>query len=305
LKRKDFINALEYYPFRALLALLRVVPLSCSKAFLIFLFRVVGYHIGIRKEVAKIQLRHVYPEWSEARINQVLKGLYRQMALNIIEEFLLSDAALNAKSEIVGMEHLQKALAMDRGAILATAHFGNWEAARILPLRGVPLSVITKKQRNTLFDNFTNRIRERSGLHVIDMRKGLRDIMQDLSQKRMIAILADQNAGSRGLMLDFLGFPASNWKGVAKLSLRYKIPIVPGFVVRSPQDKLIFEFSEIIYHPELDDKEEHYALVLSEIIAVTERYIHKYPDHWFWVHKRWKHGYDMFSPRREQNARTN
>lgn len=259
-----------------------------------FLFDIVGYRMGIRKEVAKTQLKHVYPDWSEAKIDVVLKGLYRQMALNIVEEYLLSDEELNAKCEIIGMEHVQKAMALDSGAILATAHFGNWEAARILPLRGIPLSVITKKQRNTLFDNFTNSIRERSGLRVIDMRKGLRDIIKDLSQKRVIAILADQNAGGRGLMLDFLGFPASNWKGVAKLSLRYKIPILPGFVVRSPKDKLVFEFSDIIYHPELEDEEEHYALVLSEIIAVTERYIHKYPDHWFWVHKRWKHGYDMF-----------
>lgn len=276
------------------MVLLRSLPLAFSRAFILFLFDFVGYRIGIRKDVARTQLKHVFPKWDEQTINSTLKGIYRHMALNIVDEYLVNDADLSARSEIIGMENMQKAMDMKHGVILATAHFGNWEAARILPLKGIPLSVITKKQRNTLFDNYTNYIRQRSGVRIIDMRKGLRDIVQDLSEQRVIAILADQNAGGRGLILDFLGYPASNWKGVAKLSLRYQVPIVPGFVVRSPDDKLVFEFSDIIYHPELTDKEENYPLVLSEIIAVTESYIRRHPDHWFWVHKRWKHGYDMF-----------
>ncbi|MCK9584088.1 MAG: lysophospholipid acyltransferase family protein [Candidatus Cloacimonetes bacterium] len=292
--RKKLINILEYYPFRALVALLKAMPYPVSKAFVLSLFHHIGYGVGIRRDVASIQLKKVYPDWPPERIKEVLKGLYRQMGLNIIEEYLMSDAQLAQKSEIKGREYVDEALAMGRGAILATAHFGNWEAARILPLKGIPLSVITKKQRNTLFDDYTNAIRERSGVHVIDMKRGLRDIISDLKDNRMVAILADQNAGSRGLVLDFLSYPASHWKGVAKLSLRYQIPIVPGFAVRTEDEGLCFEFSPMIYHPELKDQEENYEKVLSQIIAITEAYIHKYPEQWFWVHKRWKHAFDMF-----------
>jgi KDO2-lipid IV(A) lauroyltransferase len=80
------------------------------------------------------------------------------------------------------MEYVDEALSLGNGAILATAHFGNWEAARILPLKNIPVSVITKRQRNRLFDSYTNAIRERNGVHTIDMRKGLRDILHDLSR---------------------------------------------------------------------------------------------------------------------------
>ncbi|MDY0126567.1 MAG: lysophospholipid acyltransferase family protein [Candidatus Cloacimonadaceae bacterium] len=294
LSRKDLINAAEYYPFRALIALLKLLPYRLSRALILGLFYCFGYGLGIRRDVASTQLKKVYPDWSERRIKKVLKGIYRQMGLNIIEEYLMSDADLSQKTRIKGREHIDAALAKGRGAILATGHFGNWEAARILPLKGIPLSVIIKKQRNILFDDYTNAIRKRSGLRLIDMKRGLRDILIDLKENRVIAILADQNAGSRGLVLDFLSYPASHWKGVAKLSLRYQIPIIPGFVVRTEDDKLCFEFSPMIYHPELEDKEENYEQVLSQIIAITETYIHKYPDHWFWVHKRWKHAYDMF-----------
>jgi KDO2-lipid IV(A) lauroyltransferase len=291
---KAIQNALEYYPFRALIALLGALPYRICRAIIMFLFMTIGYHLRIRRDVADTQIRHVYPTWSTAKINCLIRGIYRQMALNILEEYFMDDSALSEKSIIVGSEYMQEARNLGKGVLMAAAHFGNWEAARILPLQGIPLSVIVKKQRNTLFDAYTNAIRTRSGMHIIDMKHGLRKIISDLSEKRVVAIMADQNAGSKGIILDFLGYPASHWKGVAKLSLRYQIPIVPGFVIRSPEDKIIFEFSKMIYHPELEDNEENIAIILNKIIRITEDYIHKYPDHWFWVHKRWKHGYDMF-----------
>ena len=258
------------------------------------MFRIMGYGLGIRRQVASTQLKKVYPDWSQSQHQKVLKGVYRQMALSILEEYVLDDSVLYANSTINGREYVDAALAHNRGAILATAHFGNWEAARILPMADISLSVIAKKQRNTLFDDYTNAIRERNGVHVIDMKKGLRDILTDLRGNRMVAILADQNAGSKGLVMDFLGYPASHWKGVAKISLRYKIPIVPGFVVRDSDDNLSFEFCPMIYHPKLVDDEENYPLILDQIIQITQEFINKHPDHWFWVHKRWKHAYDMF-----------
>jgi len=295
LKPKQFQNYIEYYSFRALVALLKALPYNVSKAFICCLFDAVGYGIGIRKKVAETQMRAVHPSWSRDKIKRTLRRMYQHMALDICEIYLMDDAALVRKSSIVGQENVETALALGRGAILATAHFGNWEAARILPLFDIPVSVITKRQRNRLFDSYTNAIRERNGVRTIDMKRGLRAIIADLRENRMVAILADQNAGSAGLVLDFLGFPASHWKGVAKLSLRYHIPIVPGFVVRDQDDKLRFEFSPMLHYPDLSDDEANYAKVLSDITAITERYINEYPEHWFWVHKRWKHAFNMFA----------
>lgn len=292
---KNFlINRLEYYPFRALLALLRFLPYRLSKAIVVWLFTTIGYGLGIRREVAKTQLKAVYPDWDNKKLKSVLKDVYRQMALNIVDEYIVSDEDLLYKSEIKGEEHLQAALKEGRGVILATAHFGNWEAARILPMVDIPLSVIVKKQRNTLFDDYTNMIRTRSGLRIIDMKRGLRGMMSDLKENRVVAILADQNAGRRGLIMDFLGYPASHWKGVAKISLRYNIPIVPGFVVRNSDDTLTFDFQEMIMEPDLADEEENYVVVLEKVNQHVERFIHEYPSQWFWVHKRWKRAHDFF-----------
>ncbi len=293
--KKEIINKIEYISFRAMLAGFSLIPASWALGILKALFYVIGYGIGIRKKVAYKQLVRVYPHKTPEQLKAILKSMYRSMALSVFEIYLMDDNTLFAKSRITGQEHITKALSYGRGAILATAHYGNWEAARILPKAGIPLSAITKAQRNNLFDTYTNSIRKRSGLRLIDMRKGLRDIIHQFGEGRIVAILMDQNAGKSGLMLDFLGFKASHWKGVAKLSLRYKVPIVPGFARRGEDDNIVFEFYEPIMHEEMEDIEENYSIILSEVNSIIEQQIHKWPQQWFWVHKRWKHGYDKTS----------
>jgi KDO2-lipid IV(A) lauroyltransferase len=288
LKPKRIYHYLEYAALRILLFKLRLLPYALSRAFVLCLFRVIGYGFGVRKNLARRQLMKVYPGKPKAEIDLILRKLYRQMGLTVCETWLLREEKLIAGSRVTGDANVREAFALGRGAILATAHFGNWEGARILPRFGIPLSVVAKKQHNHFFDRFNNAIREQHGVSVIDVKRGLRDILAHLRKNEMVAILADQNAGKSGLILDFLGFPASHWLGVAKLSLRYKIPIVPGFALRTEQETLDLRFEPMIHHPELEDAEENYITVLNEINAVIERYIHAYPDQWFWVHKRWK-----------------
>lgn len=288
LNKKTLQNYAEYVALRSILSALKLIPYAVSSILLARLFVLIGYGVGIRRKQADKQLAKVYPDWSPKQRRAVLISLYKNMGLSIAEIYLMKEKVLLNKSRVHGMEHVQEAFALQRGSILATAHFGNWEAARILPTKGIPLSVIVKRQRNILFDRFNNARRVQHGVHLIDMKRGLRDIMQDLKGNRMVAILMDQNAGKTGLILDFLGFPATHWAGVAKLSLRYKVPIVPGFARRLPEGGISFEFEPMVYHPDWDDTEDNYVRLLAEINSVIERYIHQYPDQWFWVHKRWK-----------------
>lgn len=288
MKRTRLYNKTEYLLFRGLLGWLRLFPYAIGKRIVSALFLLIGYGIGIRREVAEKQLAAVYPSLGLAKRKKLLRKIYRNMGLTVAEIYLQPDEQLIAGASFTGRESVDAAFALGRGAILATAHFGNWEAARIFPRFAIPLSVVVKRQHNEYFDRFNNSIREKYGLGIIDFRQGLREIIKQLNKNEMVAILADQNAGPSGLILDFLGFPASQYKGVAKLSLRYKVPIVPGFALRTEQGKINFSFEPLIHHPELEDTEENQILVMQEVNSVIEKYIRLYPEQWFWVHKRWK-----------------
>ncbi|HOH46411.1 MAG TPA: hypothetical protein PLX59_01110, partial [Candidatus Cloacimonadota bacterium] len=149
-------NRLEYIAFRGAVAILKTLPYHVAKEVLCGLFDLIGYRIGIRKKVALIQLEKAMPELDKSTRHSVLRKHYRMMALNAAEEYLLSADEMHARSFTTGREHCDEAFALGKGVILGTAHYGNWEAARVFPLFGIPVSVITKKQRNRLFNSYTD-----------------------------------------------------------------------------------------------------------------------------------------------------
>jgi KDO2-lipid IV(A) lauroyltransferase len=282
-------NRLEYILFRAALGILKALPPKHSKAFIIGIFDLLGYRIGIRRKLAEQQLADVFPEKSPADRDKIIRNVYRNMALNVVNVYLTPDELLYSMSSFENREYVDEALARGKGVLLITGHFGDWEApCRILPMAGFGLAMITKKQRNHLFDDYTNAIRERQGGTVIDMKNALKGVLEHTGHNDLIGILIDQDAGKRGILVDFLGKPASNWKGTAKIALRYQIPIVPGFVIRNADDSLTFRFEKMIDPQGQKDTDENVLKVIQEMNQALEDKIRQYPEQWFWVHKRWK-----------------
>ena len=288
MKRNDFVNRVEYALFRSGLFLLRILPYNWGKWLTVRLFLWIGYGLGIRKKLAARQLQKVYPSMTEEQRKSLLRDTYRNMGLSSAELYLQKEEDLISSIELKDKENLDKALSLGQGVIVATAHFGNWEAATTLPLFGYQLSAVVKRQHNPYFDRYTNALRTRYGIKVIDLKYGVKDIISHLKNNELVALICDQNAGKSGIILDFLGYPASHWKGPVKISLRYHIPIVPAFSLRKPDGKIQICFEPMIYYPELEDNEENYIFLWKQLNQVIESYIHRYPEQWFWVHNRWK-----------------
>lgn len=287
MKRNNLVNRTEYLLFRFALFKLRLLPYPWGRWLLTRLFFWIGYGLGIRRQVAAENLQRVYPDMPPKQRKKLLKRVYLNLGLSAAELYLLPEKQLISGTSINGRENLEAALALGKGVILATAHLGNWEAARTLPLFGIPLAAVVQKQHNHLFDAYNNALRTRQGVRLIDQRNGLKDLLACLRQNMAVTILTDQNAGPEGLILEFLGHPAPHWKGAAKISLRYKAPIVPGYALRNPEGGISICFEPMIHHPELSDSTENQLLLLKEINAVTERYIRQNPEQWLWLHRRW------------------
>lgn len=287
MKRNAAVNWLEYLFFRAALFKLKLLPYKWGKWLLTRLFVWVGYGFGIRRHVADKNLEMAFGDMDASERRELLKNVYHNLGLTAAELYLQPEDKLLKSIEFLGKEHLEQALAMGRGAILATAHFGNWEAARVLPHFDIPLAVVTKKQHNPLFEKYNSTLRQKHGLKLIDHESGLKDIMRWLSKNGVVAILTDQNAGDTGLVMDFLGSPASHWKGVAKIALRYGVPIVPGFALRDKDGGIQMRFEAMLPTQGLKDDEENIREVTKEVGSVIETYVRKWPEQWFWVHRRW------------------
>lgn len=282
---------LQYWTLEIFGFVLRILPQRLSLRIGAVLGSLV-FLLGIRRSVALSNLKRVFPNLEEKWRWKTAKALYRNLGRNLAE--LLRSPGISRTDilnlvEFRGREHFDRVLKEGRGAILITAHFGNWELyGAAIASAGYPISVVVYPQHNRWVDDRLNGIRRSKGVEVIYKRDAAREIFRALRQNRLVAVLIDQDAGADGIFCDFLGHPASTPRGPALLAYKTGSPLIPGAIVRKENDKHIGYIHSIIYPNSKKPAEAEVRRITSELNAIISGYVMEHPDHWYWVHRRWK-----------------
>jgi len=192
------------------------------------------------------------------------------------------DTLLNIVN-VKGTENLDKALKLNRGVILITAHVGNWDLAGVyVASLGYPLTAVVEEIPE--LSDFYNFLRTRTGMETVFMRE--RDKMiTALRNNRILVLLGDRDLTNRGIPVKFLSGEKSIPRGPAAFAIKYNVPIIFGYFVLNDNRKnsYIAEISEPIF-PEDRSFEE-----LSQIIANRlGEYIGRFPTQWFVFRDEWK-----------------
>ena len=229
---------------------------------------------------------------TEAR--EIIKKSFINMGMSLVE-FVRSPlikpnvkdfAAFDDSSKKI----LNEAISRGRGVILMTSHMDNWELASMrVTSDGFPLHVIYTPQSNKDGDNFINKIRtESEGMILIPAEgPGMRDIFRTLRAGGILVIMQDLDARSDGIIVNFLGLPASTHDGAVKLYQKFKCPIIP---VRYVRDKKNPAHHTIILKEILSDRPgfgDDLRTSLEICNSVIEEWIKETPEQWFWIIDRW------------------
>jgi KDO2-lipid IV(A) lauroyltransferase len=178
-----------------------------------------------------------------------------------------------------------------KGLIMLGGHFGNWELIAIAVglISHHPLTIIVQRQRNRFVDAFMNKNRMLFGNKVVEMERAPREIISTLRNNGVVAILADQSGPQEGLFVNFFGRPASTHRGPAVFSVRTGAPIIMAFIIRGADGFYRVEFEEVDTRNVSGTDDEKVEQITARHVAMLEKYASRYPDHWLWMHKRWKH----------------
>ncbi len=286
-------DKVEYGLLRSLVWPLQRMPLPFSVAVGAglgdFLYRV----IGLRREVTLQNLRTAFPEMPGDELQRLALRVYRNFG-RMLAEFVrvprLSPQFLAEHVEFENEDVLRQALAEGRGGILVTGHFGNWEwMAASLCARGYEMQPIVAEQRNRLVEKLIDDFRAAAGVKVIKFgAPSVRQTLKLLRNNKFVGILADQDAGRNGEFVPFFGRPASTPKGPAVFHLKTRSPLIFLVSLRLGPGKhrVVCERLEASTDGKLTDENVH--AVTAAITARLEDWVRRYPDHWFWMHRRWK-----------------
>jgi len=281
-----------YYWARVLFFIIKFVPLKAALALAAFGGSLAYSVLPKYRNTAINNLNDVFGE--SPRNNDIARRVFINLAKNGAEWIKLatSDNSLVKKlvTDSEGFERLDRVLAKGNGALVIAGHFGNWELLMAyVRSRGYNGAVIGKRIYFHKYNEFITNLRLKTGDRVIYRDESPKKILRVLRSGEIIGILADQDIDSlEGVFVEFLGKKAYTSTAPVRLSAASGAAILPAFIIRGKDDKHKLVFDEPIEIPQGKMSEEEAIKYTSKWTKVLEKYVTQYPDHWVWIHKRWK-----------------
>lgn len=214
---------------------------------------------------------------------------FGHIALSMFRFPLLSKENIAGQVTVKGKEILDSIQDTGKGCILAANHCGNWEMeGAALSLLGYPILAVGMKQSNAGFDRFLREYRSLVG-QTVEYKSGVRNIYKRLKEGYFVGLLCDQDPGYAGILSPFFGEETLTPTGPAHLALMTGLPVVPVFIHSVGEGKYEITVDTPIGVPSGVPKKEAVQKITDEINRRLEKWIHTYPEEWFWLHNRFRH----------------
>lgn len=295
--RKMVSNAgdfLAYAALRVVICVIQSTSLERCERWSSLLANVLHRWVGLRRELVRENLMRVFPDWTSEQIVLTSGAMWRHLFL-LVSEIAHAPRKIHRTNwydhyKIADRQLILKVLLGDRPKIGVTGHFGNFElAGYINGLFGLPSTTIARPLDNVYVHNFITQFRSLGGQHFLSKDSSAQQIQRLLEAGGTISLLADQDAGNRGCWVDFLGHPASCHKALALFTLSNQAPMIV-FYNRRLDRPLQFE---IVIAGVADPAVP--AAHLESVQSLTQWYndclevcIKKYPEQYWWLHRRWR-----------------
>ena len=231
------------------------------------------------------ELLRVHPDMPRAARVRLGREMGRRMGQTLFEIYHCAEFQTRQDRFRVsgpGLAALEEARAAGKGGLIASGHFGQWEAVRaVLKARGMESGAVYRPQTNSHYQRRLLAGIEAGGRPILETgRIGTKALVRHLRDGGFMAILLDEKYAG-GVRLPFLGRPALTSLAAAQLAVKYGLPMVPAYGIRSPDgDSFDVVFEEPIPHGDPE------VMMLAFNDSLSAR-IRADPDQWYWMLGRW------------------
>jgi KDO2-lipid IV(A) lauroyltransferase len=228
--------------------------------------------IAKQKKLARASFKHFGTVFAEIIKNRSMK---KEKILRLIS--------------VEGKEHLEKALQGGEGALIFSAHLGNWEMATALVSQIGKVNVIARPLDNKGIEDELLKIRKKLGANVIYKQQAARPILRALQDNEMVAILIDQNTvRNQAVFVDFFGKSAATTPSLAAFSLKTEAPLIPVFCYPTQSGKYQLKIFPPLETVVTGDEEQDVLKITQICTKIIQNQIQENPKVWLWFHERWK-----------------
>ena len=215
------------------------------------------------------------------RRSPLVREVFRNFSRYVVEFFTMHQRE-RPDITVEGHDHLAEARRGRLGAILLTAHLGNWEfGAALIRRMGFPVSAVALPHPDPRMDRLFNRQRQRCGVTVIPLgHHAGRRSLQSLRSGALLGLLGDRDFTGNGVRVSLCGRQVALPRGPAILSLKSGAPLLPTFLLREGPWRFRLCVEPPIW-PAIREEEDQQIRALTQAHAtVLERYLKRAPDQW-------------------------
>lgn len=286
----QFLAYALIYPF---LWLISILPFKLLYAFsdmvFILMFRIIGY----RKKTVKDNLRLVFPEKSQAEINEITRKFYHHLCdlfLEMIKSLTISKEELSKHFIIKNPEELKRLETLNKSIVVMYGHYASYEWSMVtenyISYKGMG---IYKRITNKYFDRLVRRIRSKFNTELIDTKSAIAEVTnyEKKGIRTITAFISDQSPKLRKayFWLRFMNIPAPCFTGAEMIAKNLDMSVI---YLKIDKVKRGFYETEVITLAENAREYKDYEIT-EKFTRILEKQIYKQPEYYLWTHKRWKH----------------
>lgn len=294
--RNKLVDFLAYLAVRALVMGLHALPSELIYDIARVVTRLICRFDRTHWHRAVAHLERSFPHWPAEKTRRVARASVESMTCMLLEMLwtprLIRPQRWRRHVRLRDMPEVIRLLVRrERPAVMVTGHFGNWEiVGYVMATVGLPSYTVARHVDNPYLDRFIFGVRERAGQRMIYKKGAAQRVDDALRRRRVVCFVGDQDAGRKGVFVDFFGRPASTFKSIALVAIQYRAPLVVAACRRLGR-RFGFEiFAERVIQPrEWLDRNDPLRWITAEFTAALERIARACPEQYFWVHRRWKH----------------
>jgi Kdo2-lipid IVA lauroyltransferase/acyltransferase len=292
--RRKALHAAEYLGFRLGLTLVDRLPLGACEALACKAADVVYLLDRRRRRVARGNLLRTRIASTALEANDIAHRSFRHFGLLAVESLRFepgesgSEARAGIRYEIPDAT-MQLLRTPGQGVIVASGHLGNWEIAARLLSEIKPVTGITRPMKNPWTNALIEQRKQtpsfqltpKHDAHVMRLAGALRE-------GRVLALLVDQHAWDRPMMVNFFGIPAATHTSAALLHLVTRAPLCFGWCTRTGPMAFTLHTTEPLRFRPTGNREADVRAILEWMNGHLESAIRTHPEQYLWAHQRWR-----------------
>ncbi|WP_321886473.1 lipid A biosynthesis lauroyl acyltransferase [Paraburkholderia bannensis] len=277
--------------FVFILALLRTLSVLPYK-FVARLGMVVGTALyavpSRRKHIVLVNLRLCFPEKTDSELKKLARAHFRHVVRSYLERGIQWFGSAELIREIVQIE---SKIDLDDVAAPPTIfmgfHFVGIEVGCMLYSTRLPVASLYTRMSSTNLCALAKRQRSRFGAEMIERATSAKRIVGLLRAGKPVMLAADMDHGvDNSVFVPFFGVPACTLTAVSRLARLGRARVVPFVTEVLPNYQ---GYKLTIFEPLTDFPSGCDVVDARRMNAFLEEQVVKFPEQYYWVHRRFKH----------------